>query len=509
MARSSMRCALLLTAALAILSVPSAVHLRAASDVFGQVLGNPDGGPGVIRLQQGMEARLGRLEQWLKAVMRHEPGTTDAAAERVGAWSNSELRALWIDTYVVVQLIRNPKASSFSVQQVGKSRPQPVLYTNVQLQRLRALACVAGGQMVVGNVEVPRCADILRKRSTSPQAVALNELDEELRELARRTSASKRHGDDNYILRRGALLHADVAMLLPTNSEPVVPSSAPGPQRLRMSLADGFGSDVRQVAVHWDLARMLLDYVKPRGSDHPAPGRDDMVRDWYRATAAWMQSREDYDTLHLDRAREIFPADPVILFLSGTQAETYAAPHIQSAIRSAAAPAAVAFAVGSDRAELRQAEGFFRHALTVDPALPELHLRFGHVLSLLERHADAARELRDALASEDEAVLRYYGQLFLGAAEEALGHADAAREAYSEAVTLYPSAQSPHIALSALARRRGDRATALREMQTVFELERAESEPDDPWWTYYTAQARNADGMLSALWRPFLAEAVP
>jgi predicted Zn-dependent protease len=169
----------------------------------------------------------------------------------------------------------------------------------------------------------------------------------------------------------------------------------------------------------------------------------------------------------------------------------------------------VTFAVGSDRAELRQAEGFFRRALTVDPALPELHLRFGHVLSLLERHAEAAKELRDALASEEEAVLRYYGQLFLGAAEESLGHADAAREAYAEAVALYPTAQSPHIALSALARRRGDRATALREMQTVFELERAESEPDDPWWTYYTAQARKADEMLSALWRPFLAEAVP
>ena len=58
-------------------------------------------------------------------------------------------------------------------------------------------------------------------------------------------------------------------MLLPAGSEPVAASIGPGPQRLRMSLADGFGSDFRQVAVHWDLARMLLDYVKPRGSDHP------------------------------------------------------------------------------------------------------------------------------------------------------------------------------------------------------------------------------------------------
>jgi tetratricopeptide (TPR) repeat protein len=494
MARSSMRCALWLTAALAIVSVPSVAHLRAETGVFSQVLGSPDGGPGVVRPQQDMEARLVRLEQWLKAVMRHEPGTTDAAAERVGAWSNSELQALWIDTNVVVQLIRNPKAAKFTLRAEDQRTSQEIRYSTVQFRRIRALACAAAGVLVDA-----RCLEIH----------ASNELDEDLRQLALRATASKRDGDDNYILRRGALLHADVAMLLPTSSQPVAASNAPGPQRLRMSLADGFGTDFRQVAVHWDLARMLLDYVKPRGSDHPAPGRDDMVRDWYRATAAWMQSREDYDTVHLNRARDIFPTDPVILFLSGTQAETYAAPHIQSAVRSAVVPAVVTFAVGSDRAELRQAEAYFRRALTVDPALPELHLRFGHVLSLLERHADAAKELREALASEDESVLRYYGQLFLGAAEESLGHADAAREAYTEAVALYPTAQSPHIALSALARRHGDRAAALREMQTVFELQQAESPADDPWWTYYTTQARNADELLSALWRPFIAEAVP
>ena len=494
MARSSMRNALPLTVALAIAGVLSVAQLRATSGAFSQVIRSPDGGPSVLRPQQDMEARLVRLEQWLKAVMRHEPGTTDAAAERVSAWSNSELRALWIDTNVVVQLIRNPKAAKFTLRAEGQRTPQEIRYTSVQFQRIRALACVAAGTLTDA-----RCLEVH----------GYNDLDEDLRRLAQRASASKRDGDDNYILRRGALLHADVAMFLPTSSEPVAASNGPGPQRLKMSLSDGFGSDFRQVAVHWDLARMLLDYVTPRGSEHPAPGRDDMVRDWYRATAAWMQSREDYDTVHLTRARDIFPSDPVILFLSGTLAETYAAPHIQSAVRSAVVPAAVTFSIGSDRAELRLAEAFFRRALAVDPALPELHLRFGHVLSLLERHADAAKELRESLASEHESVLRYYGQMFLGAAEESLGHADAARDAYTEAVTLYPTAQSPHIALSALARRRGDRATALREMQTVFELERAESEADDPWWTYYTAQARQADELLSALWRPFLTEVVP
>jgi hypothetical protein len=56
-----------------------------------------------------------------------------------------------------------------------------------------------------------------------------------------------------------------------------------------------------------------------------------MIRQWYRATAAWMQAVEEHDTAHLDRARALFPADPDILFLSGTQRETYAGRAFRSA----------------------------------------------------------------------------------------------------------------------------------------------------------------------------------
>ena len=445
-----------------------------------------------------MDARLARVEQWLKAVTRHKPGTPDDAALVVSRWSNAALRSLWVDTHVLAKLIRNPKAANFSLQAEGQPRPQDIHYTSGQLHRLRLLACAAGGYL--GPVVTPdetRCFE----------GDAINQLDRDLRELAERARDSKRGGDDNYILRRGALLEADIGMLVTTGSEPIGTSPAPGPDRFRMSLADGQGTAFRQVGVHWELARMLLDYVKPRGSDRVAPGRDDMVRDWYRATAAWMQDRQDYDTYHLDRAREVLTGDPVILFLSGTLAETYAAPHIQSALRSAVAPAGTVFHIDSDRAELRQAEGFFRRALAVDSSPPALHLHFGHVLLLLEHEADAAKELRIALDVEGDPLLRYYGELFLGAAEQRLGHADAARQAYSNAAALYPNAQSPHLAMSALARRLGDRATALKEMQIVFELQQADSPPDDPWWTYYKSQARNADNLLEELWRPFLSEA--
>jgi tetratricopeptide (TPR) repeat protein len=499
MARSSMRRVLLLAAALAIVNAPSHARSRVALPLLDRFGGSHDDGQRApIRAEPEMDARLARVEYWLKAVMRHKPGTPDEAAVEVSQWSNAALRTLWVDTRVIVMLIRNPKAAVFAFKAEGQPRAQEVHYASVHLHRLRVLACAAGGD--IGASTAP-------EERHCREENAIGELDGELRDLAQRAHDSKRRGDHNYILRRGALLESDIGMFVPTGSEPINLSSAPGPDRFRMNLADGQGTEFRQVGVHWELARMLLDYIKPNGSDQVAPGRDEMVRDWYRATAAWMQDRGDYDTHHIERAREVLSADPIILFLSGSLAETYAAPHIQSAIRSAVAPAGTIFAVAPDRAELRQADGFYRRALAADSSLPELHLRFGHVLLLLGHEADAVRELRLALDVEGDPLLRYYGELFLGAAEERLGHADAARQAYADASALYPNAQSPHLALSALARRHGDRAIAFKEMQIVFELQHADEGPDDPWWTYYNSQARNADGLLDALWRPFLSEA--
>jgi hypothetical protein len=65
-------------------------------------------------------------------------------------------------------------------------------------------------------------------------------------------------------------------------------------------------------------------------------------------------------------------------------------------------------------------------------------------------------------------------------------------------------AQSPGLALSALARSRGDRDGALRELKRVFDLPAGVPERDDPWWTYYVAQARNADDLLEQMRRPFV-----
>jgi tetratricopeptide (TPR) repeat protein len=163
--------------------------------------------------------------------------------------------------------------------------------------------------------------------------------------------------------------------------------------------------------------------------------------------------------------------------------------------------------VGSERAELREAESFFQRALELSPDHAEGRMHHGRVLALLGRHAEAVIELRRAAPALSDPDLEYFARLFLGAEEETIGNRDAARTAYERAASLAPMAQSPLLALSQLARRSGDRPGALRAIDRLFALSGTErSQNDDPWWWYYVSQARDADDRLAAVHEPFRAE---
>jgi tetratricopeptide (TPR) repeat protein len=439
------------------------------------------------------DPRLARVEQWLKAVDGHEPGEQDEAVAEVGAWTDSDLRELWVDVNALFQLMRNPGRGWFDIHGRGQRDTTVIVYTASQLRQLRAFACAAAAML-----PHPDCLAIH----------AAAELDADLQRLVEHAAAERaRSGDDNYVVRRAALLHADIAMFQPhAPVEPFASPSAPGvgPQTWRVDILDGRGLDAGLSALHWDIAQLALDQVRPVGWNTPAPEHDPMVRAWYRATAAWMQYRQDDDTFHLDHARKLFPNDPHLLFLSGCQRETDAGPAVQSAARSIVLPAGFTMGVASERGELRQAEAFFRRALAQQPDLAEARLRLGRVVGQQGRHMDAAGELRQALELIEDDALRYYGELFLGAEEEALGRFPEARAAYEQAAALYPSAQSPLVALSELARRRGDRAGSLAAIQKVFvRPEAPDGGRDDPWWDYHIAQAKNADELLDAVRAPF------
>jgi tetratricopeptide (TPR) repeat protein len=419
-------------------------------------------------------ARILRVERWLKAVLAHQPGQKDDAVSELAAWSNTDLLTLGDDERVLVELMRNPAVKQLKAAIPVRGARPLMPYTPWQLHRLRVLAC-AGGGLVSGR----DCRDLN----------APDEIDARLSQLARVAARSQAVGDDNYVLRRGALLHGDVAMSADALGWAGADTGNGG--QLRIAVEDGQETSLRVGAVHWELARGLFDAVKP--------GPDEMARRWYVATSAWMQGREQHDTVHLKHARQLFPDDAEVLFWSGCQQEIYASSMIQAVVRSAVLPTGYHVDVPPQGLALGDAETFFRHALTASPGLVEGRLRLGHVLLAVGKTQEAADELRRAAPTADEPFLRYFTALFLGTAEEGLGRFDAAREQYMQAAALYPGAQSPYLALSALAARQGDHARARNEMQRVFALPTDVPARDDPWWTYNVFQARNVEVLFKRL----------
>jgi tetratricopeptide (TPR) repeat protein len=451
------------------------------------------------------------VERWLKAVLRHEPGSLDEPASEIAAWSNTDLSTLWIDLKVLIELMRNPRAVNFAVTPSGeiiypaRGRAKS-LYSSSTEARLRILACAAEG--IAGGI-VP----------TNPACAAfkpVETLDADLRTLASAAAEGRGVGADNYVLKRGALLMADIATLSPKGSSTrSKPSSSPFPMSSRsfpvkgsrsvlVKMSDGQATDIGDGAVHWAIAQTLLDAVRTRNGEKPAPQRDPMVRDWYRATAAWLLLNRHYIVGHLEHALMLFPDDSAILFLAGSQHEAYATSKMQNVVRSVnLPPGTITLWSSSDRGELREAESLLRRSIGANGEYAEAHLRLGRVLALQGRFADARPELQKALEIAPNVAIGYYGELFLAAAEESLGNLDAAAAGYERAAARFPEAQSPLMALASLSHRRGDRAGARRASDRLFSLPRSTHETPDPWWVYDKFQGVNADQLLDELRRPF------
>jgi hypothetical protein len=232
------------------------------------------------------------------------------------------------------------------------------------MDRLRLLSCAAASIVVTDRSCVLRKARFL--------------LDEELLLLGERVEAARKQGQLDYVLRRAAMLHADVAMssgseLFDSGSTQLV-----GAVRRLTIGEDGRNTATYFGAIHWDIARSLLDVVRPAG--------DPMVLLWYQATATWMQANAYHeDTDHLVQGVRLFPKDATLLPLSGCEHELFAPPSIQAATRSIVLPPGYELAVKSDETELRDAEALFRRALAQQPEHLEARLRLGRVLLMRGR----------------------------------------------------------------------------------------------------------------------------
>jgi tetratricopeptide (TPR) repeat protein len=229
------------------------------------------------------------------------------------------------------------------------------------------------------------------------------------------------------------------------------------------------------------VGRTLLDGVLP------SPAADAGALEWYRTASAQILHLGSLSQsgAHLERAYRLFPKDPALLLDAAYLHEQMSSPGNQAGVDSTYRQTGVRLAVGSKRMELEQAERWFRETLASDAEDVTARLRLGRVLVELGRAEEAVRELQRVMTRDLESRDEYLARLFLGRAEELLGHLSPARDAFRRASELYPRAQSPHLALSRVARESGDRASLSRSLQALAALPGDERDREDPWWHYF------------------------
>ena len=421
---------------------------------------------------QAKLARIERVEAWVAAVNRHELGELDEPALTVNEWGLEELRFLWYDVTSLTSLVREPDVLIFfapqerpvgvqqpnAVQQsVASSRRYPQLtYTAKELGRLRVMAEKLGGRT---------------------------------------------DGRENALLRRGAVLHADLAMLAPPS--PVRSSGrSAGLDRYIIRMDDGRQVGAETGVSHFEMGRRLLDRIGTRDlatGKVVGPEGDDVARVWYLAVETFMQLRGDLDPRNCQRALELFPKDAETLFFCGALHEVMSGDRRQAALRSANIPRGVTMLAGSRADELSMAERLFRRALEAKPDYDEARIRYARVLGRRGRHAEAVAELQK-VTSTNEPLLEYYTALFLAGELEAVGKEDQAREAYWRAVKLFPLAQSPRIALSRLGGTPADRQAARSAVLALASDLNVDHDRADPWWTYEYDQGRHRVPLLARLY---------
>ena len=289
------------------------------------------------RFSEGDEVspRVTRLERWLDATYAHRPGALDDSIRLVRTWNQQQLRLVWVDVLTIVSLIRAPDVSLFYVSEpvgagqssrqispVATNRSQQVLYTTGELRRLRA--------------------------------------------IAKHVSADGKPGRENDLLKRGAMLHADIELLVGRSDRPAS-NASPGPGVVTLRMDDGQQLGLTNTVSHWNMGRRLLDSVRPLDSKtafttRPDPGADEIVRRWYLAGCAYMLRTRFIETDHFSRALELFPNDPDVLFFVASVHEYFAGVRTQSVMRSMKGPRDLKFDIQEEGAELRLAEQLYKRA---------------------------------------------------------------------------------------------------------------------------------------------------
>jgi tetratricopeptide (TPR) repeat protein len=295
-------------------------------------------------------------------------------------------------------------------------------------------------------------------------------------------SASADDADD--ILLRGALLHTDLALL--------APDLALGFGGFRewatlrgVSTADGQARGTSMVSAHWRFARTLLDDMPPRPQDNPR------VLRWYLAVGAWLLDNrlQAIALAHLDEAQRLFPHDRDVNVLAGLLHESLAR------VAGWALPE-----TGLDASrELQAARRALRRAADADPQAEVAQLHLARVSHLLGDDHAATAAATAVLTQAATRANKYLAELLVGSIHQRAQRFADARASFERAAALYPTAQSPLVALSQVARASGNRAEAVGLIERLTALPRDVDQRVDPWWDYEGRAVRDFGPLLDDL----------
>ena len=273
-----------------------------------------------------------------------------------------------------------------------------------------------------------------------------------------RTLAKTESERANQILLRGAALHADIGRLIPEDTVRRSPT-----QKTAYIVRDGRWLGVRYISMHWQLGRSLLDGVD--AGARGAPRRARLVPGDVGGLAADAPVRGGAGALRARAPDFSFGSGHSVCAAacctSGSARRRFRRPPSRSPSRTARLRRSARRAASSCRAER-----FFRDSLVHRPG-PSRGARAPRARARRPRAArrGVGRAAPRDCGRRERCSFCISRELFLGRAEEALGHDEAARAAFERASALYPNAQSPRLALSQIARRAGNRAAAQRELQ--------------------------------------------
>src|SRR5579864_7762286 len=224
------------------------------------------------------------------------------------------------------------------------------------------------------------------------------------------------------------------------------------------------------ISLHVALAQTIVDKLESA----------DFGRRWYAlASSIYLATTDPRNaSAFTDRGQRLFKNDARLHMLAGTAEEMRS--HIADG--NLHDRQSIRLTPPGGRRTLLAAEVHYRRALELDPTLDEARLRLGRVVFLRNDLKAARIELEPVARGSILPRLRYLAHLFLGAMAEFQNDFTGARVEYREALAIGPECQTPYISLTFVEQALGHADTA-RDLMARY----AGLSPDaasDPWWFY-------------------------